>query len=156
LGSGQRTVFLKNCQNAQVGLIEIFLHELFALRPEVVKTMHILPEIGQERKAIARFHLYVDGMANVEPNLNLRAFFIRIQAAPWAVERVLQPFTVNGLVPQECSARFGPSDNLFVWLRFSGIEYGRVTSLAARLRNIPSVRGVRVSSASDSNQSLAQ
>jgi hypothetical protein len=108
--------------------------------------MHILSETRQKRKAFARFHPYVDGMAHVEPNRNLSAFFIRIQAIPGALERVLQPFAVNSLVPRNLTVRPGRSDSLFVWVQFSRIDAGHAVNLAARLRNMPCVCGVRVSS----------
>lgn len=71
--------------------------------------------------------------------------FVRAETVPGCVERLLQPFTVAGLVPVSLSLRANYAGISLIAARFASLDYARALIVAAKLRSMPSTRGVRIS-----------
>lgn len=70
-------------------------------------------------------------------------FCARIDRAPGALERLLQPFTVIGAVPRNMVLRPAGAGGTFVVMEIAGPDAERCAVLAERLRQMPCVHGVR-------------
>ena len=70
--------------------------------------------------------------------------FVRLERAPGALERVLQPFSVAGLVPARLLLRHSRKNSSFVAARFCDIDCDRAVYLADRLRAVPCAQAVRL------------
>ncbi len=70
-------------------------------------------------------------------------FCVRLDCAPGALERVLQPFTVLSAAPRNMTLRPGGMGASLAVIEVAGVEPDRVLVLAQRLRQMPCVRSVR-------------
>jgi hypothetical protein len=82
----------------------------------------------------------------VHPVSGIR-IYIRMEKSPGVLARVLGPFAVAGLAPYELLLRPGASDLAFVVADFESLDQDRALLFVEKVRQMPCVTGVRLSTA---------
>jgi hypothetical protein len=100
---------------------------------------------GLNRQEYPTSGVYFSVMRGYKETRYITQIFVRGSAEPGTLERVLQPFTVSGFVPMRLCLRRNRLNGLFIAARFVDMDIDRASNLAARLRKVPCVQGVRIS-----------